>query len=196
MKVYTKSGDAGTTSLVGGKRIAKHHPRIEAYGTIDELSAHVALLHDLLEERLANPKREEEAVALSPMVATLELVQDHLMRIGSHLASERGDEKYLPRFDATMTQLLEEQIDQMQANLPALKHFTLPGGSLIVSQSHVARSVCRRAERRITELAEAEPLHNEEVSIYTNRLSDYLYVLGRSCVQLLKINEKIWAYED
>ncbi|HJB84052.1 MAG TPA: cob(I)yrinic acid a,c-diamide adenosyltransferase [Candidatus Alistipes merdigallinarum] len=184
MKVYTKTGDRGTTSLVGGERVAKTHPRIEAYGTIDELMSFTALLNDSL------PQTE----LCAPYHETLTTILDHLMRIASHLAAETDSIKYLPVFDAQAVEFLEKQIDWMQASLPEIRYFTLPGGAPVVSLCHVCRTVCRRAERRICSLS-GQCVVNECVTEYVNRLSDYFYVLGRKMSQEFHIKELLWQYD-
>ena len=185
MKVYTKTGDRGTTSLIGGERVAKTHPRIEAYGTIDELMAFTALLKDSLPET-------DQSV---PYREALITILDHLMRIASHLAAEDDSIKYLPVFDTRAVEFLEKEIDRMQATLPEIRYFTLPGGAPVVSLCHVCRTVCRRSERKICVIADQCAV-NENIMEYINRLSDYFYVLGRKLSQEFQIKEVLWQYNE
>lgn len=178
MKIYTKTGDKGTTSLVGGTRLSKAHIRIDAYGTVDELNAYIGLLRD----QPVNEGRRD----------LLKEVQDRLFTIGSHLASEANlTRKKLPDLRESDSELLEKEMDAMDAELPPLRAFVLPGGHASVSFTHVARTVCRRAERAIILLHEQEPV--EEIIIqYLNRLSDYLFVLSRLMTQELGAEEVSW----
>lgn len=177
MKIYTKTGDTGETSLFGGKRLSKHHLRIESYGTVDELNAYIGLVRDNLED---HGIRE-----------LLKKIQDTLFTIGGILASAPGKKPdYLLLAESDIT-LLEQAIDEMEATLQPLKNFILPGGHTVVSFCHLARCVCRRAERRTVGLASEEPV--EEIVIrYLNRLSDYLFVLARKIGQNLGVNEVEW----
>jgi cob(I)alamin adenosyltransferase len=178
MKIYTKTGDKGTTSLVGGTRLSKAHIRIDAYGTVDELNAHIGLLSD----QPINEGRRD----------LLKEIQDRLFTIGSHLASEANlPNKKLPDLHEGDSELLEKEMDNMDEVLPPLRAFVLPGGHASVSITHVARTVCRRAERAIILLHEQEPV--EEIIIrYLNRLSDYLFVLSRKITQELGAEEVTW----
>ena len=178
--IYTKTGDAGTTSLIGGARVAKNHPRVEAYGTVDELGAHVALL---LEMMASEP-------SLNPCCDLLRQVQRQLFTIQTLLATE-AEPACPPPFDIedygrqliAHCATLEQAIDTIQAALPPLRSFVIPGGSLWAAQCHVARTVCRRAERRIVELFASEPATTAPaIQSYINRLSDYLFVLSRFLV--------------
>lgn len=184
MKVYTRTGDQGTTSLVGGTRVAKDDARLEAYGTVDELLAHVALLRDSMN---AYPD-------LQPLQEELLTILDHLMRVSAHLAAEESATKYLPVMNPEQISFLEQAIDRMQESLPKIDKFTLPGGDPLVSLCHVARTICRRAERRIVSLSKEHTV-NECVAKYINRLSDYLYVLGRKISSELHIKELLWVYD-
>lgn len=168
MKIYTRTGDKGTTSLVGGTRAAKNDPRIEAYGTVDELMAHVGYLHDLL-----------SAAEQSTLRTELEWVLDRLMSGASLLASEDTMLEKLPQLYAEDVTRLESGIDRLQEGLPELRHFTLPCGHPLLSYCHVCRTICRRAERRIVTAAEHYPTVPDVVRQYVNRLSDYFYALGR-----------------
>ncbi|TDB68767.1 cob(I)yrinic acid a,c-diamide adenosyltransferase [Arundinibacter roseus] len=178
MKIYTKTGDTGSTSLVGGTRLSKAHMRIEAYGTVDELNACIGLLRD----QPVNAHRREE----------LKEIQDRLFTIGSHLAAENDlNFSKLPDLHESDSEMLEQLMDQMDADLPPLRAFVLPGGHPSVSFGHVARTVCRRAERAVIYLHEHEPV--EAILIkYLNRLSDYLFVLCRKMTVELAVEEVIW----
>ena len=179
MKVYTKTGDKGTTSLVGGARIDKSHARIEAYGTIDELNSALGYLLALLPE--------------GSHVSLLESVQHALFNVGCHLATdiEPGNETDAPCLDPPCAVQLETAIDQMQAKLPPQTHFILPGGTPAAAWAHVCRTICRRAERRVVALS-----HEAHVSFsalqYLNRLSDYLFVLARFINHNADLSEKTW----
>lgn len=178
MKIYTKTGDKGTTSLFGGKRVPKHHLRIDAYGTVDELNSYIGLIRDQhVDKNTFN---------------TLIEVQDRLFTLGSNLATEPGNTKVkLPRLNASDVEFLENQIDEMNNNLPEMKSFVLPGGHQTVSFCHISRCVCRRAERILTQLMEEEGV--EELFVqYLNRLSDYLFVLSRYIAKQQKVIEIAW----
>ncbi|PJJ79092.1 cob(I)yrinic acid a,c-diamide adenosyltransferase [Mucilaginibacter auburnensis] len=178
MKIYTKTGDKGFTSLIGGTRVAKHNIRIESYGTVDELNAWIGLIAD---QQIAENHQE-----------ILKQIQETLFIIGANLAADPERSKMtLPELTATDIQLLEETIDSMDNELPQLTHFILPGGNTTVSYTHLARCVCRRAERIVTHLAEESKV-NELIIIYLNRLSDYLFVLGRKLASELNIAENQW----
>jgi cob(I)alamin adenosyltransferase len=177
-KVYTKTGDKGETSLIGGTRLPKHHIRIEAYGTVDELNSWIGLL------------RDQDIGKQS--INTLVEVQDRLFTIGSLLAADPKKNKMkLPQISEDNISLLEKEIDEMEEVLPEMKHFVLPGGHTIVSYCHIARCVCRRAERAVLRLAENEKV-DEQIYKYLNRLSDYLFVLSRKLIQDLKVTETPW----
>jgi cob(I)alamin adenosyltransferase len=178
MKIYTKTGDKGLTSLIGGTRVAKHHLRIESYGTVDELNSYIGLIRD---QDIA-PKHKE----------ILKEIQDRLFTIGSSLAADPEKSKMkIPDLQTTDIELLELEIDGMDTELPALRHFILPGGSNAVSFCHIARCVCRRAERLSVHLAE-DSFVDEKVIIYLNRLSDYLFTLGRKIANEQQIPENEW----
>ena len=184
MKIYTRTGDKGTTSLVGGTRVAKDHPRLEAYGTVDELMAHTAYLRDNMENHPQLTRYRDELLQ----------VLDHLMRLSSYLATEEEAKKFLPAFDGTQVALLEQWIDGIQSTLPTIDKFTLPGGHPIAALCHIARTVCRRSERRAISLSEQYPV-NEFVLRYLNRLSDYFYVLARKISMEFNIKEILWVYD-
>lgn len=178
MKIYTKTGDSGTTALIGGTRLSKAHIRIDAYGTVDELNAYIGLLRD----QPVNAARRD----------LLKEIQDRLFTVGSHLASEPDQtRKKLPDLHSTDILLLENEMDAMDAKLPVLRAFVLPGGHESVSFGHVARTVCRRAERAVVLLNEHEPM-DEIVIRYLNRLSDYLFMLCRLMTHELGAEEVAW----
>lgn len=178
MKIYTKTGDQGTTSLFGGKRVSKADLRIDTYGTVDELNSWIGLLRD----QSVNEKRRD----------VLTEIQDRLFTIGSILATEQGNTKVkIPSLSEEDVIFLEKQIDAMEAELPAMRFFILPGGHQSVSLCHIARTVCRRAERLVIALNSQEAV-NELVIKYLNRLSDHLFVLARKMGQELKVEETPW----
>ncbi|MBL7472621.1 cob(I)yrinic acid a,c-diamide adenosyltransferase [Robertkochia sediminum] len=188
MKIYTKTGDLGTTALFGGDRVAKHHIRIESYGTVDELNSWIGLLRD----QQIDKETKDLLIA----------VQHKLFTIGAIMATPPEKEKLksgkdrlnIERIEDKDIAILEEAIDKMDAELPAMTHFILPGGHPAVSYCHLARTVCRRAERRATHLYENEPF--EKIVIrYLNRLSDYLFVLARKLTKDLQAEEVPWIPE-
>jgi len=178
MKIYTKTGDKGLTSLIGGTRVAKHHIRIESYGTVDELNSYIGLIGC----QEIDPHHQ----------AVLKEIQDRLFTVGASLAAdpEKSKMKIPDLLDDDIT-LLETEIDQMNEVLPELKHFILPGGNTTVSYCHIARCVCRRAERLTVALAESSFV-DSKVTVYLNRLSDYLFILGRKLGYDAKAVENIW----
>lgn len=181
MKIYTKSGDNGTTSLIGGERVKKYDLRVEAYGSVDELTAFIALLSDVLNEDERTEYLTEELAA----------IESQLMSVAALLAVGHGGEGKIAAIAEQRIIMLEEAIDRMQAELPAITKFTIPGGHRALSLCHVCRTVCRRAERaalRVAEVAEVDT----SATIYLNRLSDYLYTLGRMVTEHLKVEEKLW----
>lgn len=182
MKIYTKTGDKGTTALFTGTRVPKHHIRIESYGTIDELNSFLGLL------------RDQEIDARSKEM--LAMIQEKLFTVGSILATEPKKDKRLkiPRISNGDIELLEKEMDSMNENLPEMTHFILPGGHTTVSYCHIARTVCRRAERMVSYLHENEPVPDTLLS-YINRLSDYLFVLARKLSKDLKAQEVKWVPE-
>lgn len=185
MKVYTKTGDTGTTALFGGTRVSKHHIRIESYGTVDELNSHIGLV------------RDQEINSLYKEV--LIEIQDRLFTVGAILATPpeketlKNGEKRLQNLGiiASDIEFLEQEIDKMEESLPPMTHFVLPGGHTTVSYCHIARCVCRRAERLAVHLNDIEPT-DELVIKYLNRLSDYLFVLARKLTFDLKADEVQW----
>jgi cob(I)alamin adenosyltransferase len=178
MKIYTKAGDKGTTSLLGGNLVPKDHPRLEAYGTLDELNSWIGLLRDQIKDE------EIQKVLLR--------IQDRIMVGSTILADERNDASVpIPEIRAEDIDLLEQEIDRMEQELKPLRSFILPGGHATVSYCHLARTTCRRAERYSIKFIN----HSEQTGIlvrYLNRLSDYLFVLARKIAMDLKIEEIIW----
>jgi cob(I)alamin adenosyltransferase len=178
MKIYTKTGDKGQTSLVGGTRVSKTELRIEAYGTVDELNSYIGLLRD---QEVNNSRKD-----------ILKEIQDRLFTIGSILASEpEQTKKRIPDLHESDIELLEKEMDMMDESLEPMRFFILPGGHQSVSFGHLARTVCRRAERIVLRLAQESEV-NELVIKYLNRLSDYLFVLCRMMIKELNIEEISW----
>ena len=185
MKIYTKTGDTGTTALFGGTRVPKHHIRIDSYGTVDELNSHLGLIRD------QEINKDYKEILMD--------VQDKLFTIGAILATDpekatlkSGKQRLnIPKISKEDIKTLEKQIDAMNEALPEMTHFVLPGGHQTVSFCHIARCVCRRAERLATALNELEPFQPESL-IYLNRLSDYLFVLARKLSHDLKAEEVKW----
>lgn len=178
MKVYTRTGDTGTTGVLGGTRLPKNHVRIEAYGTVDELNAHIGLLRDY---DAASPYRE-----------ALIAIQNDLFTLGSHLASDPEKNKMtLPELKHERIEALEFAMDSLDAELPEMRNFVLPGGHSSISQCHVTRCVCRRAERATIALSQ-HSFVEEHLIRYLNRLSDYFFVLSRKLSHDLQITETPW----
>lgn len=179
MKIYTKTGDKGQTSLIGGTRVSKATTRIDAYGTVDELNSYIGLVRD----QAVNSSRRD----------LLKEIQDRLFTIGSQLATDpaKTGKKILPDLLDSDVALLEAEMDKMDTELPELRHFVLPGGHQAVSFCHLARTVCRRAERLVIALNDTEPVEDLVVK-YLNRLSDYLFVLSRKMAQELNAEEVKW----
>ena len=178
MKIYTKTGDHGTTALFGGKRVSKADLRINTYGTVDELNSYMGLLRD----QEVNQKRKTILIE----------IQDRLFTVGSILATEPGNTKVkIPALTETDIQFLEKEIDQMDAALQPMKFFVLPGGHASVSFGHVTRTVCRRAERLVIELDAVEKVEPLVIK-YLNRLSDYLFMLCRKMTDELGTEEIPW----
>ena len=177
---YTKTGDKGQTSLIGGKRVPKYDDRVEAYGSVDELSAVIGVLNDL--EGVSQDIRE-----------TLGVIQDKLFTLESHFALDKASEvsKMIPLLEDSDVNFLEGHIDRMNAELPELKAFVIPGGNLKASVSHVCRTVCRRAERQGWRLASHEEVDAIDLR-YLNRLSDYFFVLARYFDFLENRHETCW----
>ncbi|HEX8351059.1 MAG TPA: cob(I)yrinic acid a,c-diamide adenosyltransferase [Hymenobacter sp.] len=178
MKIYTKTGDQGLTSLIGGTRVPKSDLRIDCYGTVDELNSYIGLLRD---QEVNSPRRD-----------LLKEIQDRLFTIGASLASDPEKSKMkIPDLHEEDVALLELKMDQMNEHLPELRMFVLPGGHQSVSFAHVARCVCRRAERLVIGL-QADSFVAELVVVYLNRLSDYLFVLSRQMAHDLGAEEVTW----
>lgn len=188
MKVYTKTGDKGTTALFGGSRVPKNHIRIESYGTVDELNSHIGLV------------RDQEIDPLHK--TTLVEIQNKLFTVGAILATppeketlKNGKDRLnIPKINEEDILFLENEIDRMDTSLPQMTHFVLPGGHTTVSYCHIARCVCRRAERLAVHLNENEPI-DFYVLKYLNRLSDFLFVLARKLSQDLNAEEVKWIPE-
>ncbi|TGV04401.1 cob(I)yrinic acid a,c-diamide adenosyltransferase [Flavivirga rizhaonensis] len=188
MKIYTKTGDKGTTALFGGTRVPKHHIRIESYGTIDELNSHLGLIRD----QEINQQYKDLLIH----------IQDRLFTVGAILATDpekailkNGKERLnIPKISTENIERLEKEMDAMNAELPPMTHFVLPGGHQTVSFCHIARCVCRRAERLATALNDIEKI-DPSALMYLNRLSDYLFVLARKLSYDLQANEIKWIPE-
>lgn len=179
MKVYTKRGDKGTTGLLGGTRVPKHHVRIDAYGNVDELNSHVGLIRDLLKN--------------TEYVDVLLRIQDRLFTIGSNLAldPEKIGKIEIPQIEDQDIEFLENEIDRMEATLEPVKYFVLPGGHPTVSEIHITRCICRRAERGVSLLSE-ESTVPDIILRYLNRMSDYFYMLSRKATSILGAEEIPW----
>ena len=188
MKIYTKTGDKGTTALFGGTRVPKHHIRIESYGTIDELNSYLGLIRD----------QEIDQVYKSALIT----IQEQLFTVGAILATDPEkallksgkDRLNIPKISQNDISDLEAQMDLMDSKLPPMTNFVLPGGHQTVSFCHIARCVCRRAERLASALNELEPFEPETLT-YLNRLSDYLFVLARKLSKDLLVKETSWIPE-
>lgn len=176
-KIYTKTGDAGETALFGGQRLPKSHLRIEAYGTVDELNSYIGLVRDVSTDDHTRQVLKE--------------IQDRLFMVGANLASDPSKNLSPPDITLADLKLLENEIDRMDESLPPLKNFILPGGHTSVSFCHIARCVCRRAERLAVALHQEEPVE-DSVLQYLNRLSDYLFMLARKTSQDLGVGEVVW----
>jgi len=179
IKIYTKTGDDGTTGLIGGSRVKKYDSRLEAYGTVDELNAAIGVLRS--------------AELPENVVEILNKIQNKLFNIGSLLASDEKGEAFTANLAINSENIkdLENAIDEYQSQLPVLTHFIIPGGGFAAAQCHVARTVCRRAERRILEFAEHSKV-STEIIIYINRLSDFFFVLSRKLAFDSNIEEVSW----
>jgi len=179
-KIYTKTGDLGKTSLIGGTKVAKSDIRIESYGTIDELNSYIGLVNDYLSEDATKTILKE--------------IQDRLFTIGSSLACDPNKEALMkiPDLKEEDIKLLENEMDKMNEVLPAMKNFILPGGHVAVSTAHIARCVCRRAERICVSMIEHDSFVEPLVIKYLNRLSDYLFILARYIGYLLQVPEIAW----
>ena len=188
MKIYTKTGDKGTTSLFGGTRVPKHHIRIESYGTVDELNSHLGMLRD---QQIDDHTHK-----------ILLRIQDRLLTIGSTLATDpkkavlkSGKQRLeIPKVSAEDIELLEQEMDKMNEELPPMTHFVLPGGHQSVSVCHITRCVCRRAERDVIRLSRSEQVGASALQ-YLNRLSDLLFVLARVLAREGGHGEVLWQHE-
>ena len=181
-KIYTKKGDDGTTGLLSGKRVRKHHIRIKAYGTVDELNAWVGMIRNFKIDKYTDNY--------------LIKIQNELMIVSSQLADDTADEisKSYKKLEPIVKQTvknLEDQIDLINDELPELKNFVIPGGHVVVSYAHLARCTCRRAERFVTELNEIENVP-QIIIAYINRLSDYLFILSRKLTKDYQVKEIKW----
>lgn len=185
MKIYTKTGDKGTTALFGGTRVPKHHIRIDSYGTVDELNSYIGLIRD------QDINTHYKDILIN--------IQDKLFTVGAILATDpekavlkNGKERLnIPKISDEDIALLETEMDEMESHLSPMTHFVLPGGHQTVSFCHIARCVCRRAERLASALNELEPFHSNTLT-YINRLSDYLFVLARKLSNDLHADEVKW----
>lgn len=178
MRIYTRTGDDGTTGLIGGHRVSKDNPRVEAYGSVDELNAHIGLALAYLHSHEA-------------FRDILQSVQNTLFVIGSELATPASRKPPVQPVSEAHIRQLEHWIDELENSLPALRHFILPGGSVPAAALHVARTVCRRAERRVVTLFHSEP-GNEHIITYLNRLADLLFVMARAANASEGVQDVIW----
>lgn len=180
MKLYTRTGDAGTTALFGGARVSKHHPRIEAYGTLDELNAVLGLaLAAMADERLA------------PLADALTRVQHDLFVAGADFATPLDAKPFVPRIAETDVARLEAAIDRFDGDVPPLRQFILPGGTEAAARLHVARTVCRRAERLALQASEHDAF-NRDALVYLNRLSDLLFAAARWANHAAGVDDVAW----
>ena len=180
IKIYTKTGDRGTTSLIGGTKVPKNDIRIETYGTVDELNSWIGMVNDQLNDEAFKNELKE--------------IQDRLFTIGSSLATDADKESKMKLPDLTQNDIefLEKRIDSMTAELPLMKNFILPGGHVAVSSIHISRCICRRAERLAVNMQQHQLFVDEKVIQYLNRLSDYLFTLARFVAQKLGAEEIPW----
>jgi len=178
-KIYTKTGDKGETSLIGGTRVPKYHERIETYGTLDELNSYLGLIRDLCDDEASK--------------SILLKIQDRLFVLESSLATDPAGEinRKLPEITENDIEFLEKEIDRMNESLPELTTFVLPGGEFISSHCHIARTICRRAERLTIKLSNNHPVRSLDIK-YINRLSDFLFVLARKFIHEKGGNETPW----
>ncbi|HEY9178423.1 MAG TPA: cob(I)yrinic acid a,c-diamide adenosyltransferase [Flavipsychrobacter sp.] len=179
-KIYTKTGDKGSTSLIGGVRVPKNHIRIESYGTVDELNSYLGMVRDMTPDVIVNEWLRE--------------IQDRLFTIGSVLATDPGKEvkMKLPDLHDNDVIWLEQKIDEMNESLPEMRSFILPGGQLASSTTHVARCVCRRAERICVGMQQQDEIVPEIIIRYLNRLSDFLFVLARHIAHINGVDDTPW----
>lgn len=190
MKIYTKTGDGGSTGLFAGPRVSKDHPRIEAYGAVDELSAVLGIAISQLSAAVAP---EAAAVSLLPLVEELTKAQGDLFSIGAELATPDPVAQGMCLLSQTRITELENLIDRLEESLPPLQSFILPGGCGVASQLHLGRTVCRRAERKVVQLSHDDSVHDcSLLVIYLNRLSDLLFVMARYANLCMGISETPW----
>ncbi len=186
MKIYTRGGDKGKTSLFSGERVLKNSPQVEAYGDLDELNSAIGMIPAAFEREDAAAEQE------------LTEIQKHLMTAGAWLSVVPGStaSESLPEFSVTPAEALERAIDRMEADLSPLRHFILPGGHSSAAAAHLSRTVCRRAERRLVGLTQSLPAQAapsyKNILIYLNRLSDYLFVLARHCNRIHGLEDILW----
>ncbi|MEN8227234.1 MAG: cob(I)yrinic acid a,c-diamide adenosyltransferase [Bacteroidota bacterium] len=180
--IYTKGGDKGETSLIGGRRVPKFHPRIEAYGSVDELMAHTSMLRDLVDD----PSIKEDLLRILELqMATSSILAADIKERDGEIISENS------QFGSDHVTFLENRIDEMDGSMEPLHSFVIPGGDPAVSQAHIARTVCRRTERTILKLMQESPVDAAIVQFY-NRLSDYFFVISRKIATLLGVKQKPW----
>lgn len=189
-RIYTRTGDLGQTSLVTGDRVAKSDLRLEAYGTVDELNSSIGGVVSHL--KLSGMESADQ----EPILKALAQIQNQLFNVGSQLACNQAELSFqLPQIELIHIEFLEKQMDQMQSTLPELKNFILPGGSIVASQAHMARTICRRAERICCHLSEIQEKSHQipaQIIPYLNRLNDYFFVLARFLNHKLNIKDVIW----
>ena len=181
-KVYTRTGDGGKTNLIGGKKRWKDDIRVEAYGTVDELNAEIGICRELLKDKKND--------AFLFIIEVLKIIQNELFNLGTQIAAPK-DKQSLPNVSPNAISILESEIDKANEILSELTSFILPGGSIINAQFHIARNVCRRAERRLVSLLRSEDIEKDNI-IYLNRLSDALFVWSRWISNILKDDENLW----
>ncbi len=181
MKIYTKKGDSGMTSLFGGKKVSKADIRIEAYAIVDELNSYLGIVIALTD----NISIQREILS----------IQKRLFDLGVILATDPDKPKLIMPFKSNYITFLENRIDEMEEELEPLKNFILPSGSLLISHTHVARTICRKAERRVVAITDKHS-HYKNVIVYLNRLSDYLFVLARKFAKDAGIHENLWDNKD
>ena len=186
-RVYTRTGDGGSTRLVGGQKVSKNHIRIVAFGEIDELNSVLGQIRERIREH------QQNTPTLRPVDSILFQIQNDLFRAGADLATEPTDRwEGMERLEATDTKFLEESCDSFNSALPALKEFILPGGGPVACWMHTARTTCRRVERSLVELEAAFPESTDQVLPYINRLSDLLFVLSRWAAAEMGFDETLW----
>lgn len=202
MKIYTKTGDGGSTSLSSGERVSKSNLRVSAYGTVDELNSFIGYFRSQLghqtkpsQSNLTQNKPHQNSSSHNNLSAEIDPVmfttQNELFNLGTHLATKDTKKSQPLKLMPDYPTLLEKEIDRMSAQLAPLKNFILPGGSQLSSLAHIIRTICRRAERLVVDLHEHEPL-DPQVILHLNRLSDYFFVLARYCNYKEGISETLW----